>query len=146
MAKDLVEQSAIRDHLLPVRFAKTVLIALVALLWVTASNHCKLEQLPSCEFLSCCSHEETAPHQDDDCETDGCAAVENQLYKAETVRIVAAAPTLLAVPFLNSLPVDGSSPQSVSPGLPDAAPAELARVWQFCFRTALPPRAPSLAS
>jgi hypothetical protein len=27
-----------------------------------------------------------------------------------------------------------------------AAPAELPHSWQFCFRAALPPRAPSLAS
>ncbi len=141
-----IEHFEVRHHLLPVRFVKTVLIVLLALLWAAASNHCKLEQIPEWDFLACCNHEDTAPHQDDDCATDGCATVENQLYKTETAQISVAAPTLLFATFLCPLWAESSNPQTVSLVLPDAAPAELSRVWQFSYRTALPPRAPSIAS
>ena len=51
--------------------------------WLLAINHCKLEQIPGLSFLVCCDHEDAAPHQDNDCDTDGCAAVEDGLYKPE---------------------------------------------------------------
>ena len=128
------------------RLVKTILILLLALLWAAAGNHCKLEQIPGWEFLACCIHEDIAPHQDDDCATDGCATVENQLYKNETARICVAAPTLLFATFVSLQWAELSIPPTVSHILPDAAPTELARVWQFSYRTALPARAPSFAS
>lgn len=128
------------------RLVKTVLIVLLALVWAAASNHCKLEQIPGLEFLSCCVHEDTGPHEDDDCATDGCATFENQLYKTETARVSVAAPVLLFTAFLSPLWVELSPPVPVNHVPPDAAPTVLPRVWQFSYRTALPPRAPSLLS
>lgn len=145
-AKVLIEHFEARLHLLSVWFVKKVLIVLLALLWLAASNHCRLEGLPGLGFLTCCTHEDSAPHQDDDCETDGCAAVENQLYKTETAQISVVAPTLLFATFLSSAWVELFPPASASQIPPDAAPAVLLRVWQFTYRTALPPRAPSLLS
>jgi hypothetical protein len=128
------------------RLVKAVLIVLLALLWAAASNHCKLEEIPGLEFLSCCAHDDTAPHQDDDCESDGCAAFENQLYKTETTQVSVALPILLFDSFLSPLLVEPSPPAPVNSVSPDAAPVILPRVWQFSYRTALPPRAPSLLS
>jgi hypothetical protein len=146
MAKQLVEQILIRRHLLTVRFVRTVLIVALAFLWTAASNHCKLEQIPGLEFLSCCTHDETAPHQDDDCQDDGCATFENQLYKTENARNSLPSPALLFAAFLNPGWAELSAPRAINPVLPDAAPTGLSRVWQFSYRTALPPRAPSPAS
>jgi len=135
-----------RHHLLPVRLVKTILIVLLALLWAAASNHCKLEQLPGLEFLACGDHENTAPHEDEDCETDGCASFENQLYKSENALASAPAPTVLSTLFHPPLFDEFASPAVISHVLPDAAPAGFFRIWQFSHRTALPPRAPSLLS
>ena len=137
---------AVLTHLLPVRIVKTVLIVLLALLWLGASNHCKLEEIPGFGFLTWCTHDDTAPHQDDDCETDGCATFENQLYKTENAQVSAAAPPLLFATFLSPLLAELSPSAPASHDLPDAAPMVLTRVWQFSYRTALPPRAPSLLS
>lgn len=118
-------------------------LALIAL-WPLATIHCKLEQLPGFQFLACSDQAERAPHQNDDCE-DSCAIVENGFCKIEDAQVcVAASPLLPAGEFLPSLetqPITAAS-DSFSP----AKSPELTVTWQFFFRTALPPRAPSLAS
>lgn len=145
MAKSLVEHFSFGRHLLSVRIVKTVLVVLLALVWTAASNHCKLEKIPGLSFLVCCDHEDTAPHEDDDCEKDGCV-FETQLYKTEKAQDSFPAPLLLFTTFLVPEWAELSTPQSASHDLPDAAPMELPRIWQFSHRTALPPRAPSLLS
>ena len=70
-------------HDLIVRTLKTVMILVLVTLWVMASNHCRLEHIPALAFMTCCDHDDSAGSQDKDCEADGCAAVENQLYKAD---------------------------------------------------------------
>ena len=129
-----------------VRVLKTCFVLLLTLVWAAAANHCKLEQIPGLSFLSCCTHEESGPHEDDDCQKDSCATVETQLYKAERTQNSAPAPDLLIPQFLNTLLVELAQPQPTLCVLPDAAPSFLPRVWQFSYRTALPPRAPSILS
>lgn len=121
------------------------LVALAVLaVWLPASNHCRLEVLPLLEFLACCPHEESAPHEDADCETDGCETVENGFYKTEDAPHAPAAPeqTHLA----DALPAVVAPAEFPATVLAGPAPPELSRVWQFSFRAAAPPRAPSLAS
>ena len=127
------------------RFVKTVLILLLTLLWAAASNHCKLEQVPGLSFLACTDHAEETPQQDRGCDTDGCS-FEVQLYKTETAQASMPAPVLLFTFFLSPLFDELVAPSTTSHILPDAAPVVLTRVWQFSYRTALPPRAPSLLS
>jgi hypothetical protein len=124
---------------------KTVLILLLTLLWAAASNHCKLEQIPSLTFLACTDHAEDAPTEDRGCETDGCS-FEVQLYKTENAQASAPSPTFLFTFFLSPLVDELSASAAASHFLPDAAPVVLTRVWQFSYRTALPPRAPSILS
>jgi hypothetical protein len=119
----------------------------LAVLWLPVSVHCQLEQLPGLDFLSCCDHEDTtAPHQDDDCEGDACAVVESGLYKSEERQISLPAPDLAPVVFQLLPSPDPLSCTVARGGVDGTAPPELARVWQFSFRAALPPRAPSLVS
>lgn len=121
------------------------MLALVAL-WLPVSVHCQLERLPGLEFLSCCDHAEaTAPHQDDDCEGDGCAVVESGLYKIEERQATLPAPdleafdaTLLSDPALTSA--------DAGDAVCSTAPLELLASWRFSLRTALSPRAPSTVS
>lgn len=110
-----------------------------------ATNHCRLEVLRGLEFLICCSHEGEAatPHQDDDCQTDGCATLEEGFYKSEDERVFSTLP----VPAMFAR-VD--PPATLSPGMfcagSNAAPPEFASPWQFRMRAAASPRAPSIAS
>ena len=126
---------------------KRIAVFAVLALWLPATNHCKLEQIPGLAFLVCCAQEDSPTHQDEDCETDGCATFENQLYKTETAQVVVvAAPTLLLNAILSPFSAELCRPGTASYVPPDAAPVFLSRVWQFSYRTALPPRAPSLLS
>ena len=124
---------------------KTVLILLLTLFWAAASNHCKLEQVPGLDFLACTDHAHEAPSEDKGCEADGCS-FEGQLYKVEKSQVSFSAPTFLFTFLLSPLFDELSAFKAVSHALPDAAPMVLPRVWQFSYRTALPPRAPSLLS
>jgi len=120
-------------------------VLLLLAFWGLAISHCALEQLPGLEFLACCHHPETAPHQDNDCDQDGCSVVESGFYKMEEQ--AASVPVPLLVLSL-VLPLWEAIPPTLAPNskLLSSAPPELPRVWQFSWRTALPPRAPSLAS
>lgn len=124
---------------------KTVLILLLTLLWAAASNHCKLEQVPGLTFLACTDHAEDVPVEDRGCDTDGCS-FEVQLYKTENAQASMPAPTFLFIFSLSPLVDELSASAAASDFLPDSAPVVLPRVWQFSYRTALPPRAPSLLS
>ena len=55
---------------------KSILVLVLALLFLPVSSHCRLELLAGMEWLACYAHEDAAPHQDDYCETDACAVVE----------------------------------------------------------------------
>ena len=124
---------------------KTVLILLLTLFWAAASNHCKLEQVPGLDFLAGSDHAKDAAPEDKSCDTDGCS-FEGQLYKVEKSQASMPAPIFLFTFLLSPLIGELSASEAVSHVLPDAVPVQLARVWQFSYRTALPPRAPSLLS
>ena len=127
---------------------KTFVLGMIAF-WALMTNHCGLELLSGLEFLACAPESESTPHQPNDCgdESDACATIESGQYKAEEGRIAAVSPPLIAVSFaflmLCNLTALEPSTDLISP---ESSPPELVRVWQFTFRTALPPRAPSLIS
>lgn len=128
---------------------KTLIALAVLALWLPATNHCRLELIPALQqFLTCCVHEDSsAPHEDSDCETDNCEAVEHGLYKTEKSQVTAPAPLLLLVVDVPELaPAERTVARPVDLARPAAPPPELSRVWQFSFRAAAPPRAPSLLS
>lgn len=116
-------------------------------LWLPASNHCRLEPLPGLAFLACCDHQEEATaHHDGDCDTDGCAAVESGFYKTTSGRIQPPTPILLTATLLTVLPDETRVLPVSCLSHSTAAPPDNSGGWQFAFRTALPPRAPSLIS
>jgi hypothetical protein len=107
--------------------------------------HCDLEHVPGFQFLAWCHSQDAAPQQDADCGGDTCSEVESALYSAGTREVTVPLP-LLALSFL--LPMTDDAPMtSVSEPLwLTESPPELSRAWQFSYRTALPPRAPSLVA
>ncbi len=119
-------------------------MAVVALaLWGLATTHCDLEQVPGFGFLAWCHPQETAAPQSEDCSSDACSEVESALYKTEQ-HIVTVPMPVLATSFLLPLWDASSGVRAPEPVLRNLSPPELPRLWQFSYRTALPPRAPSL--
>ena len=123
-------------------FKKILVLALVAA-WSLAANHCKLEQLPGLDFLQCVEFVDAAEHSGGDCEKDGCASLESGFYKSENARLAAPLPIGIALVLFcpeNLPPVAKNNPAL------NSASAEIPLSWQFVFRTASPPRAPSFVS
>ncbi len=112
-------------------------------LWPLATSHCSLEQMPGLEFLACADEAAAVPHQGNDCETDSCASVESGFYKSEDGHQVVPTAPLVASALLTAILRKSAQPVAGSRIVFDSAPPELPKVWQFSFRTALPPRAPS---
>lgn len=122
-------------------------LALVAV-WPLVASHCKLEQLPGFQFLACVEVKVDAgtTHQESDCETDSCASLESGFYKTESGWLTVPPPPALLSPFLTMVSLEAAQPAASQSIIFDSAPPELPKVWQFSFRTALPPRAPSFVS
>jgi hypothetical protein len=120
--------------------------ALAALLWLPASVHCQLESLPGLEFFQCVVDEQLACDPGKDCGDCGCFAVEQSQYKSEHIRLTLPSPDLLPISFTPLLPLASTLPVEVCVGILTAAPPQLLKTWHFASRTALPGRAPSLAS
>lgn len=120
-----------------------VMAAMLALLWLPVVSHCAWEHLSELEFLGCCTTPDSAPHSDDDCQTDLCASVESGHYKSEQRPVKAPAPDLLARLPAALLSMADQVPASILVPI-SSVPIELPHCWQFSFRAAAPPRAPSL--
>ncbi len=118
----------------------------LAAFWLLAINHCKLEQIPVLSFLVCGDHDDAAPHQDNDCDTDGCATVEDGLYKTEETQPGISAPVFLLAASLVPTLEDCAHVPFAHADFSTVASPELPVTWQFSFRAAAPPRAPSLLS
>lgn len=125
-----------------VRRFRNIFFALAALLWLPVSAHCQLEAVPGFEFLHC--QEATSSATPKDCS--GCCAVEKSQYKTEQLRFNLSAPDVLPDLTPAVEPTVRALPAEVSRGILTAAPPELVQSWHFLSRTALPVRAPSLAS
>lgn len=123
-----------------IRLRSIVAIALLAL-WVPLMVHCQLETISGLEILQCASDSTGQT----DCTGDTCCAVEKSHYKVEENALSVSLPAIPLTPCLPVFVTTTDSPKNSS-DLPAAAPPELPRCWQFVFRTASPPRAPSFAS
>lgn len=106
--------------------------------WGPIASHCAWENVPGLQIFKCA----TDTPEKSDCDDDGCAQLETATYKvADTSTPVPVLLLTLSIQFasVELLPAEQSSPVT-------AAPLEIPAGWQFSFRTALPPRAPSFVS
>lgn len=144
-SRNKFEQDAVRGYQSPVQLLKKLFALALVAIWSLAVNHCNLEQLTGFQFLKCSELASAATHPVDDCQTDGCANVESGSYKTEdgqaAVHLVAAAQIPAAGIFLEPV-----RPAAGNHLVFQSAPLEISQGWQFVFRTAAPPRAPSFAS
>ena len=121
---------------------KAILSLLCLAIWLPATQHCSLENLPGLSFLRCAGDTDGKS----DCAGDSCDTVEKGSYKPSDNSRVAPAPVLLAV--MASLQLESESLHSQIASLEVATfpPPDLPKGWQFMTRTAAPPRAPSFVS
>jgi len=122
------------------------MVSLLALTWVLLTSHCKIEVMPGFEFLRCAADVQPSNEGGDPCKDAGCCSIESAQYQAPRQQEIAPILVFAVVPADSLGVVERSLPKEVSLGILTAAPPELPTSWQFLSRTALPVRAPSLAS
>jgi hypothetical protein len=123
-----------------IRIRSIVTLVMLAL-WLPVTLHCELERIPGLEFLRC-----AADTDQSDCRDTGCCGVEKSQYKVGQSRLAIPPPVFLPLSPAPLLNVADALTDRVSAGILTTAPPELPKCWQFVFRTASPPRAPSFAS
>ena len=123
---------------------RAILFALVAFLWLPISVHCQLETVPGLEFLRCTSQSSDSHSPANDC--NNCCAVEKSQYRTEDVRLASPTAQLQPLRFEPVAGVVAAPPAEVSSRALTAAPPESFHIRHFLSRTALPARAPSIAS
>ena len=112
----------------------------VLALWLVATHHCQLENVPGLKFLRCASPAPGSSH----CEGDSCQIVESGAYKICDTRACVVVAPLLAVIVPAEALEDSATAEGTAAS--EALPPELPQSWQFISRTALPVRAPSVSS
>ena len=125
--------------------SKSVALVLLAL-WLPVTAHCALEAVPGFDFLQCCCGGDQPPQPPSDCKENVCGAVESGLYKIEDNPTPASG--LARLPAFAGWEWVAEPPTDAAPHFApvSSVPPELSRFWQFFYRTALPPRAPSLVA
>lgn len=107
-----------------------------------AAMHCTLEGVPGFHFLKTCCFVDSAPPTPQDCESDGCGAVEDGKYRLEEPTEFAPQPLLLLARFAPA--VEAPLPKRhTALFAASKSPPDLLNIWQLTCRTALPVRAPS---
>lgn len=119
----------------PVARLRSLIAALLLAFWLPATLHCAMEQAGLLPEAPTCS---------DQCFADNCGQFEDGLY-ARTASVPLKAPVALPLlclpaPAPETIIVPRISPERMS------CPPELAENWQFVFRAAPWPGAPSFAS
>lgn len=128
-----------------VRHFRSMFFALAAFLWLPVSAHCQLETFPGLEFLRCEVNTQ-AQGGNTDCGDSGCCAVEKAQYKSNQVPIAIPSPEWLPLLPVELTDVADLVSDDCNAVAFSVDPPALPQCWQFVFRTAAPPRAPSFAS
>ena len=118
--------------------------SVLALYYVLAMAHCPMEETG---FFgeSCCSGGFGQQQEDQTAScADGCCPLESfvRFSRQKTGHDV----PVIAVSGFVLCTLEADLAQKAAPPSPTGPPPELLKIWQFSFRTALPPRAPSFVS
>ena len=120
------------------------MMALVMLAaWLPAASLCLAECAGFIERGDCCADESGG---NADAAAHPCCFLASGSYKSDTHRPLVLAPDVFATARLASLISIPPSSDGLALSPPALSPPDLPVTWQFSFRAALPPRAPSLAS
>jgi hypothetical protein len=115
----------------------------LALVWLPAVSCCLIDASGLLGKQDCCSKEDSrSVPGPGNCEKP-CGALASATYLSQQDHVVIVAP-LDVPPFdVASSPVEVHQLARIGRHFPATAPPQLAGHWQFSFRTALAPRAPS---
>ena len=130
----------------PVQSIKAFVALVLALVWLPAVSCCLIDASGLLGKQDCCSKEHSHPASGPGNCDKPCGALASASYLPPQSQLLVIAP--IGVPLFDcafSL-IEIHRPAGVGRALPATAPPELAGHWQFSFRTALSPRAPSFAS
>jgi hypothetical protein len=133
-------------YLKAVRSWKIVIATLLAFVYPLAAGYCLLEKVNLVAAVDCCA--ESSSHDQKEhapCGGFGCCPIEYAVYSSLDSGNADLIPppadlVFLSVVFLPELPVEVPVAQL------ERSPPDIPKSWQFFFRTALPPRTPSLVS
>ena len=121
------------------------LALLLVLVWAPLTAHCQLESVTGLELLQCQSAAETPTSSH--CDSSSCCDWEAGQYRLPQNQSPVADHSLVAALSEFTVIEQVTLPAlRGSPVIQVTVPAELAVIWQFAFRAALPIRAPSVAS
>lgn len=128
-----------------VSLAIRLMALLLAALWLPQTMHCQLARLGFTSEPSSCCDEHSCSNSSCDCQSDVCKSIEAGHYDLSKGSI--------SVPLEAQVWIKTSGTADWWPDLKPAAsspvttgdPPELPRIWQFVFRAAPSPRAPSIA-
>jgi len=123
---------------------KTIVAMMLLALWVPITSHCLLERVSDLGFLACASDDSAKGDCGND--ADGCQSVESASYRSEDSQPLVSGFAFAFTWVIAVLASDSPPPSQPSPALCTDAPPDIPSSWQFALRTALPVRAPSLAS
>lgn len=126
------------------RRGRAILSFALALLWLGLPVHCQLEAVAASGVVTCCIESDCAPQRDAGCAEDFCGSLESETYFPQKSQTFAKEPVLQPINFaLEAIALKPEAPSgsAISDGVP-----MLTCSWQFVFRTAAPPRAPSCRS
>ncbi len=125
---------------------KAMVALVLALVWLPAVSCCLIDASGLFGKQDCCSKEHCestpAPGNCDQL----CGALASASYLPQQNQVIVIAPVVLPLYDGMDLLTEAQRPVKIGRKLPATAPPELAGHWQFFFRTASPPRAPSFAS
>src|SRR5262245_10617186 len=124
---------------------KATVAMVLALVWLPAVSCCLIDASGLFGKQDCCSTEHAHPAAAPGNCDQPCGVLASASYVSQQDQLVVPAPLaeLLADDVFS--PVELQRP-GIGRDLPATAPPEIAGHWQFSFRTALPPRAPSFVS
>jgi hypothetical protein len=138
-----VEYSADSGSLNGVRRTAKVFAFIVLALWALATTHCALGRVSGLDFLAWCEAQESSgPGQENGCAGDSCCSIEKDFYRAmDPIRVLP--PSAWVISPLAPLREPTPPPMRLQLACRVGTTPALLQPWQFAFRTALPPRAPS---
>jgi len=125
---------------------KAAVALMLALVWLPAVSCCLIDASSLFGKQDCCSkeHSQSIPGPGNCDKPCGTLASAHYLPQQSQLLLIVSVgmPLFDCAEFLEEI----QCPSGICHDLPATAPPEFAGHWQFSFRTALPPRAPSFAS
>ena len=116
----------------------------MAVLYLPTTAHCLLEHAGVVVLENCCPASECDREEETVPGPTGCCPIEFAVYFAPQ-KAVLTSPLVVEFPStVHSVEIALPEPSILI--TPTQRPPDLVNSWQFSFRTALPPRAPSLVS